>query len=220
MYMALHNLTFSPPPQPKRLKALCDPLHNASMPSTIKGSEDKAHTLVSLSDVTGDATVRVAVALKVLMPLGDVSAVPAAFLAVDREMKCVILSVYHLSEELTKKISEKDVVIVMQPKVKRMEGEGGEGYDGVQVRRGWGGGGVLGMACSVCKTTGSEFAARAKRPVQNALARSSQSTAFLLETHTHSRCRWEIPRPCSSTARCRRCGSSRRQQSDAKRLAW
>ena len=158
MYMALHNLTFSPPPQPKRLKALCDPLHNASMPSTIKGSEDKAHTLVSLSDVTGDATVRVAVALKVLMPLGDVSAVPAAFLAVDREMKCVILSVYHLSEELTKKISEKDVVIVMQPKVKRMEGEGGEGYDGVQVRRGWGGGGC------------SEWLVRfAKRPVQNSL---------------------------------------------------
>ena len=188
MYMALHNLTFSPPPQPKRLKALCDPLHNASMPSTIKGSEDKAHTLVSLSDVTGDATVRVAVALKVLMPLGDVSAVPAAFLAVDREMKCVILSVYHLSEELTKKISEKDVVIVMQPKVKRMEGEGGEGYDGVQVRRGWGGGaarnGLFGLQNDRFRTR--SLARRSQLPFCSKLTRT-HAAGGRSQDHAHQR---------------------------------
>jgi len=67
-----------------------------------------------------------ALALRVLLPLGDGASVPARYLVLTKSSTVLVLSVYHQAREFG--LSQKDEIIVLNPIAKEHGG-----YVGVQV---------------------------------------------------------------------------------------
>jgi len=117
----------------KKLKLIMSNLESCVVPQ----GEGKTHTLVK-----GVKELKVgsweeerknhdkALALGVLMPLGDIKTPPAKYLCVDTAGDCSVLSIYHLSTDAN--LSDKDKVIILSPIVKEMK-IGEKGYLGVQL---------------------------------------------------------------------------------------
>mmetsp|Transcript_15162 Transcript_15162/g.28254 ORF Transcript_15162/g.28254 Transcript_15162/m.28254 type:complete len:426 (-) Transcript_15162:92-1369(-) len=117
----------------KKLKAIREGLGACEVP---KG-EGKTHELVGGGDELEkggweeeDKNYDKALALGVLMPLGDIKTPPAKYLCVDAKGGCLVLSIYHLSTDAN--LSDKDKVIILSPVVKEMK-LGDKGYLGVQL---------------------------------------------------------------------------------------
>jgi tetratricopeptide (TPR) repeat protein len=94
----------------------------------VGGSADEKRTVASNTDK--------AISLKVLMPLGDVLTPPSTFLAVDSKEQVFVLSIYNLGVEFAKILGgEKDVLTILEPRVRRVGvgGSEGKGYLCIEV---------------------------------------------------------------------------------------
>ncbi len=117
----------------KKMASITDSLSNVTLPPPLSGQEDKVHSLTTLDNLSSAPHgSRLAIALKVIMPLGDPQTPPVKYLSVDSAGSCFVLSVYHLTATPQSDLTVKDTIVVLNPESRKMT-DGKSSYIGVTV---------------------------------------------------------------------------------------